>query len=1595
MTEDSLSFSNDGQTLARLKDSPESSTLDALMEIDSGHKEADPESSGHFGSGFRSTHLFSDEAHINGMVIVDGSEKRLSTVCKSYTTETYSDPKMWTELEVRDDSERPNRSLSAGPATERKGVQFSFQWRKKARNDKWEGMKWSKEDILALADDYARELPRILLGCRWIREAVLIVDVKGNKSSHMWVRDFNIEEMLEGGTRTVNVDYLSSKKAVKKNADLKFSKDDLKKVSSREYSILAFTPNARYVRIANKADYKPTCFLIIPTEPGDELLPAYTPIALTGDSGNAFGALAFLPPHESRTKIKLEGALKPSQVEWAISALEIFSSILPTAFDYCLEMVDSESMDVYDALRLIPKARPDSWFSDSSQAHRSNRLQREWARFTSKVSEAEIIPSEDGLVAPEEATLIEDFDEEEAGLLSKVLRALGISVMDDDTITILETLDWDHWSEDHPLAMAQSVSSALELSRAIQNSDKEPTIDLLGEQTTRELLRLVVTNPSDNWSGSEDRWSIPAIPDADGVLRPMHEKGGQPYFFESMQEMPDLLPSSRKIHPDYVDEMEGIELGVVTPSVLARMVSEAASESPGDFEDLGSNPDLHRQVSVALATMCQHSDFKLNSVYEYRFIPCLQNGKISLRRPNHVGDLVWGVTSGFPVRNWTSHCHRDFIFGDSVERREELALHPIIRNQLTWLELHENHHEDLDDLCEKLRIHKAWPVTRGVNLIRSLIFAEDGNGLSDANPVSIFHIHEGGDWELERWLGRDLEPEELDEALSSVLSLLQHHEKGLSGGWGAHPREHLNSLYLLKDEDGDWSKVGDLCLELPQDLSELFGKRAISQEHQELLSLEMLTNEAPRDRNSGGGLGITQRIMEVDILDKLNSLDAIDSGTRSAILDMMLESTNPWSLERLDELAWVPRKDGEMTKPSNTMLPTDELVSMFGSNHPWFADAGADCNSPDVRNRASEIGIKVQHDDPEIILWALLGPDEIWSDLEGSTAIDSLMEAWKEDSDRSFDYTRRNRLPLPSGDWSDSSWICVTSETESLSELFPEKNVVDQEALGSKHAESMAMAWIMDPKSSGPDLYDILDRLEEEDDAETVTLLWSLVQPRATDESKDDSFVSRYSDLLVPVTGGTARIKDIVFYGPKSKDLVESEEVSLLNTLPGEHPLKETLTETFGAIDLDSVQFEQLEKILDDADSDNLSRSSLERLWLAIALLQLSDSELLEFECWPYKSSRGIGFTRAIPLDDNSKIALVPMRTDDADRVSRMISDGMPMFALPRSGPLMERIYERLESDKKGRVPFLNRCCIREDSRGTGGTPWQYMNTAIGNVLEAMGILGFGHVQVNSVSVTTTPETLLGRLIATRGFRQSHVFWKDDENPSNVSASVSDGELSITVSTARHNDRSDEELIHVMAKALRPDTGSRTRFSELIRRDEDNWSRIDERLNGISPTHPRPLIREAIYGEIRSKMHEYYGCCQICRRTTPANLSGGSQEGAIALFKKRGFYATDKIPYDLGNAMYLCPIHRDLHNRGLIRIPALDDAIDRIRGGESADEAVAEFLGGRGDIELTVLSYDRPPERAEVEWCEDTVLWTMDHATRFRSTLTLYLGSVI
>ena len=130
--------------------------------------------------------------------------------------------------------------------------------------------------------------------------------------------------------------------------------------------------------------------------------------------------------------------------------------------------------------------------------------------------------------------------------------------------------------------------------------------------------------------------------------------------------------------------------------------------------------------------------------------------------------------------------------------------------------------------------------------------------MSKVNPVSVFSRNDNGKWELENWLGVDLDKKTIDEVLNSLLNLLADKNQ-LRGGWGAYPKDKLSNLYLLKDENGNWSKVGELCLELPKELSTLFGRRTLSEEHKNLFSSDLLAGDMPKDRMNSGGLGVPRK----------------------------------------------------------------------------------------------------------------------------------------------------------------------------------------------------------------------------------------------------------------------------------------------------------------------------------------------------------------------------------------------------------------------------------------------------------------------------------------------------------------------------------------------------------------------------------------------------------------------------------------------------------------------------------------------------------------------------------------------------------------
>ena len=59
---------------------------------------------------------------------------------------------------------------------------------------------------------------------------------------------------------------------------------------------------------------------------------------------------------------------------------------------------------------------------------------------------------------------------------------------------------------------------------------------------------------------------------------------------------------------------------------------------------------------------------------------------------------------------------------------------------------------------------------------------------------------------------------------------------------------------------------------LRSDLSQLFEKRAVSATHRDILGVDVITK--PVGQANGAGLGITQRIGELEIIDLLNTLHA-------------------------------------------------------------------------------------------------------------------------------------------------------------------------------------------------------------------------------------------------------------------------------------------------------------------------------------------------------------------------------------------------------------------------------------------------------------------------------------------------------------------------------------------------------------------------------------------------------------------------------------------------------------------------------------------------------------------------------------------------
>jgi len=1630
ITDEEVVIENDGEMLwlKELDNGLEIGTLDAILDLEGASKQYMKSKSGAFGTGLRTNHLYSDTVEIHGMVDHNGTEVKYVGICKPFSTEvdTISGLSQNIIPNVRPEKDRPNRKLKTEHEYRRLGVAYRLPWRKKARNRKWESMVWGYKNeknvtkfIEEALDEIIDLIPGVLLGCRWLREAVISFDIKGKTGSIAWARDFNIHENLNSGTSQVSIERYATKKFHDDGLIYDFTK--WKKESKTSYALFSHREKS-VEKNASAADLLPTCMIFVPLEETKENGLPYTPISLTIDSGNIFSPLAFLPPHESRTKIFQSDLDEPAKEIWAAKAMWVFCNfLLPKIHTFSTELVKNQHNSTSWLLNNISRNRPENWFGSSDLSDSEYKIELAWDNYIESVSKSKIFPSNQSseFLTASDIILIDIADIKTKKVISSLITTLGYTVLSQNHEKILSRFNEEDWGAANPLRSMRIISSPLDLKVFIENSNliDNMKLDILGDNLVEKLIQALLTNPKGEWESADCR-RIPIIPDSEGKLWPLLTSDGQSHFYSASENFPDILPNSRTLHPDFVKVCKKIQFKSPPANELARLIHEASLEKPEIYNNLQSHSNVHKQISLALVKMSEEN-FPSNEMREQKFIPCLHKGKIILRGLSNYGDQhIWPLDSiGSTAR--TSFYGREMIFGDSAEERLKINLHKLIFENLYWLELHPEIEDKRAIITEKLKANKAIS-SSGINIIRSLIFAAP-IPTSNHRYNSLFYRDDNGEWELDKWLERKLTSKQRDEILDSLLLIIKQASElnkhgGMSSGWGEQSRQYVHSLYLLKDENKKWSTLSSLCYDLPAELSKLFGKTAVYEPHKNLLGVNIITNNV--GETGGAGLGVTHRINEQDIIEMVNSLRGQSKKIRSKIIEMMLQSEVEWEINELKDIPWVPRTDGEFETFDNCLLPTKEMQELFGANHPWFVDTDLDFNEDTVISRARDLGIIHDHENAYQVHRAFVTPENMWKGMNSNNMLQLLMKTFKKNPEESMNSARRDRLPnTKSKEWMEGSWLVPEIIVGDLKKIYPERNIVGKNELGiSEQGIQMVQDWIL-TKSNGPTLQSVVDKLSHLCEEKNPTLreinsYWKIIDNLSEQKLNPET---KLDTLLFPVNGELTPLYNIAIAKDIQIERLESSELQGIKLIDKQHEFCELLKEKFAVVDLsEGTTSDELNLQINHMKKDNYSETDIQRYWLILS--NLGNKEILFSGAW-WLSYTNVGF-KFFDIYRNSRAnpdALVPEKTDSLEEIKRMAEEKLPLLWLPRQGVIMDNIYVELENR-------LQHNFLRNKAKAVPKGPgekskrdkWPAVTEAIKNVVKALNLmhrLGSTELLYSGYEFENaylTRDQIRSRLIVSLSRGAAKVYWKDTSVSLAILPEI-DHEKKLISFTLNINQEEldDSNLVLEISKSIGADQEI-TR--KLVLLPENRWDTIASELAEVEWKVERDdtgILEKSRRDHRAKRLSQIYGQCQICNQITPSDTIGGTQESVVSLFRDPaggGRYYSQIHKDHPGNYLYLCPNHFALYRRSgkhdLLWLPEIDKLIHEIRqnpDGETASSAVNKVLSDKGDFTLQVKTFEkrRNDGNAKPTVHDWTITWKGEHANQFRDALTIYIENLV
>jgi len=1078
---------------------------------------------------------------------------------------------------------------------------------------------------------------------------------------------------------------------------------------------------------------------------------------------------------------------------------------------------------------------------------------------------------------------------------------------------------------------------------------------------------------------------------------------------------------------------------------ILKLIDQDTRLNPEVHDDLESHEEVHKAVSMLLRCAFDNrynvrNNLDDDEVRELRYVPCRRHGRVVTLQNNIVnletrygssspGTWNYGELSSSNL-TMSSLYHREFIFAERTDSLD--ALPDCITDRLRFLALHE---DVVPNLVRKdvLNLNGVGEGAKMTNLVRTLLFEHElgGVGLAATQP-SLFRKGV-----LEEWLRQppmhlgtaesdsdervvEFDSEEVKRQL--IVTLLSPYGDKISGGLGVKGARDIVELVL--GADGEWRTGNSYCMTLDSSLDDLIDDMAaVDDEFASSLSDGILKQLGLKD-------SLGPHSAKPAIETRLDDEDAL-----ALLMLSLLSSEQDWSdcgndndeeaWDELCELAWVPTNGAGVLLPSQVLYPSEGHVALLGEEYTHFPPKSTweELRQANHKARSRDLGMRWKVDLGVLIL-AMCGEHTSSNDVSAA-AKELSSRLLKLDGAPQWSALNWGPHPSVSGleiklndnstiNSQDGLWVTENfDKAQVLGQLFNDMDVVAIDQLSHIDRSTIDGIRKLGILQAGPEWPEILQRLTEVETPQLVEGLWDLL----TDYEDTPSWkeMHGYHELF----DGDSDVNFCL-----DGEVVVIHESILITNNPDEHSRAELDGRVRYYVDGDSIEenwFELLgvERASRVKPGDYLRTIVGEFIdpYDEVQETRLAGAKALMAEC-------DDGFYAPVWVD--AEIQIVDLG------VSLAIHPGPDPNAI-RPQFRVFPIIHRAQGDPASYIDWV------DDLRHNNLTPFSDISSilpepvlenyrvhpplqdAIKQVMEALSKI---HPAVFNDPSIAKITCRIGRggvpSYMTAEWEGEQVRILHSSSRSGCFYEEEDDELTMFVD--EDDDHGNEpscshDLVEGLLRAdwypelserIEEDGGFSYRLKSLIKSlletPTDEWKYLE--LNGKDygsiladddwEVHSRLFESHSQY-QMTQLLKGWYGGCQICGLVTPAGEYGDdTKESLIQTIRVRGshYHGPTDPSRPRGRQLWLCPRHRILWGRRLVRFSFMDQAFDgRYVWRETLPEDLRQegigLLEGMRDnweegedmmVEVFDQSVDGFGQAIEPQWNSNPMRVTKEHA---------------